>query len=97
MSYPLSAFHFRVDRGGNEIGFKEVSGLEAEVGIIEYHDGANLEYSPRKIPGLVKYGNITFKRGITQNDNKFIQWFNSTKLNQTERRDITISLLNDNH
>jgi len=96
-AYPLPVFHFIVNWGGTQVGFSEVSGLNIESQVIEYRDGASPEYSSRKMPGLRKYANITLKRGIMKGDNEFYQWLNTTKLNTVERRDLIISLLNENH
>jgi len=97
MTYPLPVFHFQVDWGGTRMGFSEVSGLDIEVQPIEYREGNSPEYSTMKMPGLKKYGNITLKRGIMPADNEFFDWLNTVGLNQVERRDITISLLNEDH
>lgn len=96
-NYPLPKFHFRVEWGGSRIGFTEVTGLNLETEVIEYRDGSSPEYSKIKMPGLRKYGNITLKRGTFANDNEYYAWFNTVNLNQIERRDVTISLLNENH
>jgi len=95
--YPLSKFHFQVEWGGTKIGFTEVSGLDAETEVIEYRHGASPEYSKIKMPGLQKYSNITMKRGTFKNDNEYFEWWNSVQLNTIIRRDITISLLNEEH
>ena len=97
MAYPLPVFHFRVNWGGTQIGFSEVSGLSIEVQAIEYRDGASPQYSVVKMPGIPKYSNITLKRGVVAADNEFYTWLNTTKLNTVERRDLTISLLNEEH
>jgi hypothetical protein len=39
MTNPLPVFHFLVEWGGTRVGFTEVSGLEEEIGIIEYREG----------------------------------------------------------
>jgi phage tail-like protein len=95
--YPLVSFHFQVQWGGTKIGFSEVSGLEVQTEVIEYREGSGPVHSSIKMPGLKKFSNITLKRGIVKGDNEFFQWWNSIKLNTVERRDITISLLNENH
>lgn len=95
--YPLPKFHFRVEWGGTNIGFTEVSGLTVETDVIEYRDGASFEYAKVKMPGMQKNSNITLKRGTFKSDNEFYSWWNSVKLNTIERRDLTISLLNENH
>ena len=97
MAYPLPVFHFQVEWGGTTIGFSEVSGLSIEVQAIEYRDGASPQYSVIKMPGIPKYSNITLKRGVVAADNEFYAWLNTTKLNTVERRDLIISLLNEEH
>lgn len=95
--YPLPKFHFQVEWGGAQIGFTEVSGLDVETEVIDYRHGASPEYVVTKMPGMQKYSNITMKRGTFQGDNEFYDWWNTVALNTIERRDVTISLLNENH
>ncbi len=96
-NYPLPKFHFNVDWAGTNIGFSEVSGLNIENKLIEYRDGASPEYSKLKMPGMREFSNITLKRGVFKGDNEFYNWLNTISLNTVERRDLTISLLNENH
>lgn len=96
--YPLPVFHFQVQWGGRNLAFAEVSGLTTETQIIEYRDGLSKEYSAKKMPGIPKYTNLTLKRGIVPTDNEFFDWMKTTtKLNTMKRRDIIISLLNEDH
>lgn len=95
--YPLPKFHFQVEWGGVKVGFTEVTGLDITSEVIEYRDGASLEYSTVKMPGQRKFSNVTLKRGTFANDNQFYEWFNTVSLNTIERRDLIISLLNENH
>lgn len=97
MSYPLSKFHFSVEWGGTTIGFTEVSGLDVETEVIEYRNGASPDYSKIKMPGMQKYTNITLKRGTFKSNNEYYEWWNSIEMNQVIRRDITISLLDEEH
>jgi len=96
-TYPLPVFHFKVEWGGKNVSFSEASGLSQEVQVIEYRGGNEPEYSTIKMPGLHKFNNITLKRGVAKSDNDFFNWLNTIKLNTVERRDLTISLLNENH
>jgi len=96
-NYPLPKFHFLVEWGGSRIGFTEISGLSIETETIEYREGNSPEYSTLKMPGMRKFSNITLKRGVFHNDNDYYTWFNTVNLNTIERRDLTISLLNENH
>ncbi len=97
MTYPLPAFHFDVDWGGARGGFAEVSGLDIEIGVIEYREGNSRDDHAQKMPGLKKYPNIVLKRGIVQGDNDFFTWLDTARSNQVERRDVTISLLDEAH
>ena len=95
--YPVSVFHFQVEWGGTRVGFTEVSGLTIEVQPIDYREGSYKDYQVTKMPGIPQFTNITLKRGIFRADNEFYQWLTTIQLNQVERRDITISLLNEDH
>lgn len=95
--YPLPKFHFQLEWNGSRMGFTEVTGLDTETEVIEYREGSNKEYHSLKMPGRQKFGNITLKRGIMPLDNEFFDWWNTASLNKVERRDLTISLLNEKH
>lgn len=95
--YPFPVFHFRVDWGGSNMGFSEVSGLNVESQVIEYRDGISPDYSTIKMPGMQKYANVVLKRGISSKDNEFYNLWNTHQLNKIERRDVTISLLDETH
>ncbi|WP_432695148.1 phage tail protein [Marinobacterium sp. YM272] len=95
--YPLPKFHFLVEWGGQSISFSEVSGLDMETEVIEYRHGASREFTKGKMPGLQKFSNVTLKRGVFASDNDYYDWFNTVNLNTIERRDVIISLLNEEH
>jgi len=96
--YPLPKFHFQVEWGGTKIAFTEVTGLEVTQEVIEYRDGAMPEMTFIKQAGLRKYSNITLKRGMFKGDNEYFLWWDSVKIqNYDDRRDVTISLLDENH
>jgi len=68
---PLRDFRFIVSFPGEKaqsrqdikLGFSKISGLNLGTSdVIEYREGNEI-ISPRKIPGLNKYDNITFERG----------------------------------
>lgn len=96
-NYPLPKFHFSVQWGGTKIAFTEVSGLNKEMELLEYRYGNSPEFFKQKMPGMVKISNITLKRGIFAGDNEFYDWYNTVAMNLVERRDITITLLDENH
>lgn len=96
-TYPLPKFHFLVQWGGTRIGFSEVTGLDMQIEPIEYREGSSPQYTKIKMPGLQKFSNITLKRGTFNGDREFYSWMRTVSLNTIERRDLVISLLNENH
>lgn len=96
-STPVLNFHFQVEWGGTRMGFTRVEGLSAETEVTYYREGNEPEYLPRPIPTVIRYGDITLRRGIVAGDNDIHAWFRTVEQMKTERRNITISLLNDEH
>lgn len=95
--YPLPKFHFRVTWDGTDFAFTEVSGLTRESEVIEYRDGLSPEFHKIKMPGLQKLSNITFKRGTFKGKHEFHVWMDTISMNTVQRKDVTISLLNESH
>ncbi|MFN0095942.1 MAG: phage tail protein [Dehalococcoidia bacterium] len=63
---PLVSFNFGLDLSGAAVGyFTEVSGLGSETEVIEHKIVKDGKEFVRKIPGRLKWGDITLKRGIT--------------------------------
>ncbi|MDX2361897.1 MAG: phage tail protein [Crocinitomicaceae bacterium] len=93
--YPLVTYSFVVTWGGTQIGFSEVSGLDVEVDVLEYRHGASPEYTKTKLAGMTKYSNLTLKRGTFASDNEYFDWWTLVRDNLIERRDITITLLDE--
>lgn len=95
--WPMPKFRFEVDLGVTlkGIAFQEVSGLDAENQIIEYRKSNSALFSTEKMPGIVKYGNITLKRGIFINDNAFWEWRSAIAMNTIKRRTVCIRLLDE--
>jgi len=95
--WPLPKFYFQVDGLGGGIGnyFHEVSGLDTETQVIEYRHGNSKEFSPIKMPGLKKVGNVTLKKGVFAKDNKFWAWYATIKMNLIQRQTIVIKLLDE--
>jgi len=64
---PLVGFHFKLDVSGKVTGFfTEVSGIGSETEVIEHKvvNESAIDFV-QKIPGRLKWGDITLKRGIT--------------------------------
>ena len=93
--WPLPKFHFQVKWDDTEIAFQEVSGLDIESEVIEYRAGNNPVFSTVKMPGMIKSGNITMKKGVFAKDNALFDWFSEIKMNTIKRKALTISLLDE--
>jgi phage tail-like protein len=64
---PLVSAWFGVEFQGQVVGaFRECSGLGSENEVVEYKaSGPKGEYVVKKVPGRMKWNNVTLKRGIT--------------------------------
>jgi phage tail-like protein len=93
--YPLAKFHFKVEWGGARAGFQDVSGVEETTDVIEYREGTTNVYTKIKMPGLIKYGNVTLKRGIVTGDFDESNWFSATVGTTPVRRTVKIMMLDD--
>ena len=99
---PYGSYNFEVTINGvSDDGkavkgsFIEASGLEANMDVTEYRNGSE-DITPRKLPGLKKFSNITLKRGIT-GDIEFWNWLCKPMKGQIDdaRTSGSIALLNE--
>jgi phage tail-like protein len=98
---PYPVYNFEVvitgisDDGASVKGsFSEVSGLEAEIDVIEYRNGSENNVV-RKLPGLTKFAKITLKRGII-GDLTFWNWLVNATQGNVQRTEVAIILLDEN-
>jgi phage tail-like protein len=96
---PYGDQHFLVDLGtgntGPESSFSEVIIPGISIDVIEYRTGGDKENGVRKLPGLVKNGDVTLKRGIIGSLNLY-DWINDVRNGDANaRRTVTIQLLSE--
>ena len=61
---PFINFNFTVEIDGiTRAGFHECTGVNSAIDVIEHREGGAI--SPLKLPGQTKYGNVTLRRGVT--------------------------------
>jgi phage tail-like protein len=61
----LTTFQFHVEIDGIDIGaFKEASGVDSETEIIEYKEAKGAVMIIKKVPGAMKWADITLKKCI---------------------------------
>src|SRR3989338_3992229 len=84
--------NFKVEIDGLPMsGVLSIDGIKVETEVIEYRDGEDMTI--RKRPGGMKYGDITLKRGFTDN-NDLWRWYQEVIKGQTIRKSISI-IMND--
>jgi phage tail-like protein len=98
---PYAQFNFLIDLGagtdGVEAGFQECSNLGMEVTVAEYRNGNEKENSVRKITGLNKATDVTFKRGVVGSDNLYA-WLNDIRNgNENALRTVRVHLMSEDH
>jgi phage tail-like protein len=100
---PYGAFNFRVtadrfgDAGTIRAGFQEITGLGMEVTIAEYRNGNELENHVRKMNGMYKVPDVTFKRGLIGSLD-FFSWIKDTRDGaQNVFATVKIELLDEAH
>ena len=67
-SDPLIVYQFGIEVGGMVTGyFSEIAGISSESDVIEHKVSAEGKDFIQKMPGRLKWGDVTLKRGITSN------------------------------
>lgn len=91
---PYRAYNFLIEIDGiTRAGFRECSGLDATQDPVEYREGTD-SLTPRKLPSINKYSNISLKWGITD-DAELWDWRKTCMDGKVERKNGSIVLLND--
>lgn len=71
---PYKKYNYKVLIDGNEeAGFSEVSAPDITSDPVEYRGGNMAGKTPGKQPGILKYSNVTLKRGTTESQG-FVDW-----------------------
>jgi phage tail-like protein len=91
---PYRNFRFRVEiEGLEQAGFSEVAGFDVSFDVVQYREG-NEVITPRKMPGLARYGNITLKWGSTESMELY-EWVQECLEGTIERKTVTIIAIDD--
>ena len=92
---PYRSFGFRVEIQGLDAGgFSEVTGFDATFDVVEYREGNYKENTPRKLPGLMKYGNVVLKWGTSSNMVLY-NWLQDIYAGKVEQKTVTITVQNN--
>ncbi|MCP4341405.1 MAG: phage tail protein [Desulfobulbaceae bacterium] len=91
---PFTNYHFIIELDSiTRAGFRECAGIDSAQAPIEYREG-NEALTPRKLPSLNKYSNITLKWGTTTDDELW-KWRKTAIDGKVERKNGSIILLDD--
>lgn len=90
--WPLPRFRFQVQWDSVMMSFQEISGLDINTQAVEYRAGNNRDFSPVRMPGTVRHGNVTMKKGLFTGNDRFWDWYN---VNNARRSQVTIKLLDE--
>lgn len=89
---PYTSFSFLVEIEGIITGgFSDISGLQIETELEEFREGGMNDHV-HKLPRVTKYGNLTLKHGLTDQDQLW-NWYKDVIQGNIERKNVTIFLL----
>jgi phage tail-like protein len=89
---PYRSYNFKLDiKGVTEAHFTECSGMGIKIEAIEYREAGNNQVV-RKIPGPVRYGEITLRYGLTDSKQLW-DWLMTAAKGKVERRNVSIIML----
>ena len=93
--YPYKKYNYKVLLDNTEeAGFSEVSAPDITSDPVEYREGNMAGRTPGKQPGLMKYSNVTLKRGTTESQ-VFVAWMKEIQDGKATRKTVVITLMDD--
>src|SRR3990170_231898 len=91
LSDPVTNFRFVVNSTRCRAGFSKVTGMREESDIIEYREGSDSAYL-KKYPGMRKYPEMTFERGLTTEGMEMVLWRNLVIKGFGYKEDISVDI-----
>ncbi len=89
LGHEFTASRFSIELAGLLTAtFKECSGLSGEIEVETFREGGLNSYE-HKLPGRVKYGNITLKSGVAAASEMW-DWFYDVSMGNVERKNVSI-------
>src|SRR4051794_38621741 len=89
---PYKKFKFLAEIDGiTRAAFHEASGFDSSIDVVEHREGGE-NITNRKLPGAVKYSNITLKWGLTD-DRELYDWHRQCANGNVQRRNGSVVLL----
>lgn len=100
-AYPLPVYNYRVEIGNVAAAFSEVSGLSISYETTTYKESPVESGAPgprlMRMPAQIAPVNVTMKKGVVRGSSvgTFFKWINSIQINQVDKQDIHIRLLDE--
>jgi len=92
---PYRAYNFKLEIQGVTQGhFTQCSGMGVKIDSIPYREGGNQQIV-RQLPGIVHYGDISLRYGLTDSRELF-DWLLATAEGNEERRNVSVICLDSN-
>lgn len=101
-SYPLPSYSYVVEINGETIAFSQVSGLNMTFETTTYKESPTEGGQPgpvtMRMPAQHSDVSVSMQKGIVVGKSVPVlyEWINSTRINQVEKKDIQIRLLDEN-
>ena len=101
-AYPLPVYNYKVEINGDAVAFSEVSGLSLNYATTTYKESPIESGMPgprfMRMPAQIEPVNITLKKGVVRGKSvpALYKWINSIQINQLEKRDIFVRLMDEN-
>ena len=93
--YPYKKYNYKVlIDNKEEAGFSEVSAPDITSDPVEYREGNMAGITAGKQPGILKYSNVTLKRGTTESQ-VFVDWMKDIQNGKATRKTVVITLMDD--
>jgi len=90
---PYGDFNFHITIGDlGPMAFQKFEGVSVEIDEIEYKD--SLDTHPHKRPGIHRFGNLKFSKGVIANK-KLWEWIHKVMAGDVKRMNGSIHILND--
>lgn len=100
-NYPLPAYNYRVEIGGKNYAFSEVSGLSISIETTTYKQSPTEDGKSGPVhfymPAQPQPTSISLKRGVINNSDirALYSWMAQTQVNVIEKKDIVVRLLDE--
>ncbi|ROS01082.1 phage tail-like protein [Sinobacterium caligoides] len=91
-NYPILTYRYRITVGEEVMAFSKVSGLKTSREEIDYKDGMGGRVS---MSGEKSDLDFTLSRGVVSKESQLWAWLNQASTNRLEKKDISISLINE--